>query len=78
MSYFFAGGTFRHQTSQDLDIYVVKVRYADAKRVKLLIWWRNKRTGQRVQIKDKITDNVTITADQFQYWSVVKDIEVHR
>ena len=71
---FFAGGTFKHLTAKDLDIYVVKVRYADSKRAKLLIWWVSKLTGQPVQFGGKLTDNIVVRADQYQYWSCVDKV----
>jgi hypothetical protein len=42
---FKAGGTYRHLTSQDLDILVIRVPYYDEKRSKLKIHWVDKRSG---------------------------------
>ncbi len=71
---FKSGCLYRHDTSQDLDIFVIKVRYADEKRAKLLIYWMDKRTGNiRVIPGGRIdgTDKVEIQAQDFQYWKKV-------
>lgn len=71
-NHFKPGLTYRHVTGKDLDIYIVRIRYSDAKRAKLLIWWVSQTTGQPVMINGKLTDNVEIKAEDYQYWSVLK------
>lgn len=62
---------YRHDTSKDLDIFVIKVRYQDNKKVKLLIHWVFKSTGNFADLPGlrEGKDNITITEDQFQYWN---------
>lgn len=68
---FKAGCVYRHDTAKDLDIMIVKVRYADEKRSKLLIRWIDMHSGN-VRIfpggKYDGTDNIEIRAKDYQYW----------
>lgn len=70
---FRSGTTYSHDTAKDLDIFVVKVRYADTKRSKLLIRWINKHSG-KVQIipggRMDGTFNIEIQAKDYKYWKV--------
>lgn len=73
-SMFKSGHVYRHLTSKDLDILIVKVRFSDDKRSKLLIKWVNKHTGNVVVIPGKRydgTDNIEIKKKDFQYWKIV-------
>jgi hypothetical protein len=62
---------YRHLTSKDLDIFVVKVRYQDEKRVKLLIRWVYKTNGNFADLPGLRDgkDNIVVSADQYKYWS---------
>lgn len=66
-----SGIKYRHDTSRDLDIFVVKVRYRDEKRVKLLIRWVYKSNGEFADLPGLRDgkDNIIIATDQFKYWS---------
>lgn len=71
---FKSGQAYRHNTSQDLDIFVIKVRYADEKRAKLLIYWLNKHTGNTVTLpggRFDGTDKIEVQAKDFQYWKEI-------
>jgi hypothetical protein len=62
---------YRHDTSKDLDIYILKVRYQDQKRVKLLICWVYKASGNFANfpgLRDG-KDNITIEKNQYKHWS---------
>jgi hypothetical protein len=66
------GWVYRHNTSRDLDILVIKVRYKDSKRSKLLIKWISKFTGDvRYLPSGRMdgTDNIEIQAKDYKYWS---------
>ncbi len=68
-----SGCKYRHDTSKDLDIFVIKVRYQDEKRVKLLIRWVYKTSGQFADfpgLRDG-KDNITIASNQYKYWSIL-------
>jgi hypothetical protein len=65
------GCIYRHDTAKDLDIMVVKVRYVDKKRSKLVIRWIDMHTGNvRYFPNGRIdgTSNVEIQADDYKYW----------
>jgi len=66
-----SGCMYRHLTSKDLDIFVVKVRYQDEKRVKLLIRWVYKTNGNFADLPGLRDgkDNIVVSADQYKYWS---------
>ena len=68
---FTPGCSYRHLTAKDLDIHVVKVRYKDGKRSKLLIWWLSKTTGQPQLFGDKLADNIVVKAEDYKYWSII-------
>jgi hypothetical protein len=67
------GAIYSHDTAKDLDIFVVKVRYRDGKRSKLLIRWISKTNG-KVQVfpggRMDGTDNIEIQAEDYKYWKV--------
>lgn len=65
-----SGAKYRHDTAKDLDILVIKVRYQDEKRVKLLFKWISQITGEVMIFPGNIDgkDNITIKSDQFKYW----------
>lgn len=74
MKKFIPGCVYRHDTAKDLDIMVVRVRYADEKRSKLLIRWIDKHSGNvRVFPSNRYdgADNVEIKAKDYQYWKRV-------
>jgi hypothetical protein len=66
-----SGCKYRHTTAKDLDVYVVKVRYHDDKRVKLLVRWVFQSSGEFANLPGLRDgkDNIIITTDQFKYWS---------
>lgn len=74
MGKFKQGCTYRHDTAKDLDIMVVKVRYANEKKSKLLIRWIDMRSGNVRNFpggRTDGTDNVEIDAKDYQYWKRV-------
>lgn len=75
MSKFHAGVRYSHDTAKDLDIQVVKVRYRDSKKSKLLIRWISKTTGNVTTFPGQRpdgTDNIEIQATDYQYWKPYK------
>lgn len=65
------GCVYRHDTAKDLDIIVVRVRYVDKKRSKLLIRWIDMHSGNARNFPGGRTDgtaNVEIDAKDYQYW----------
>jgi hypothetical protein len=73
MNKFKAGQIWRHDTAQDLDILVVKVRYEDKGRSKLLIKWVSQNSGT-IQMfpggRVDGTDNITINSKDYLYWKL--------
>ena len=72
---FRSGCTYRHDTAKDLDILVVKVRYADEKRSKLLIRWIGMQSGNVRDLPgtsrpDGVT-TVEIRSTDYKYWKRV-------
>jgi hypothetical protein len=67
---FKAGVIYRHDTAKDLDILVLKVRYQDEKRSKLLIKWISKVSG-KVMVGGRMdgTDNITVKSTDYKYWT---------
>jgi hypothetical protein len=66
------GWVYRHNTSRDLDILIVKVRYRDLKRSKILIKWISKLTGDVKYLPSGRMDgtyNIEIQAKDYKYWS---------
>ena len=75
MNSFHAGVRYSHDTAKDLDIQVVKVRYQDSRRSKLLIRWISKTSGNVVTFPGQRpdgTDNIEIQAADYQYWKPYK------
>lgn len=71
---FKSGYVYRHDTAKDLDILIVRVRYADQKRSKLLIKWISKTTGDvRFFPNGRMdgTANIEIQAKDYKYWKRV-------
>jgi len=69
-----SGTLYRHATAKDLDMLVLKVRYKDSKRVKLLVMWVYQTTKNLAKFPGTRfdgRDNVTIKAEDFKYWSKV-------
>lgn len=69
---FKAGHIYKHATAKDLDILVLKVRYANEHKCKLLIKWISKTTGNVLILPGGRldgADNITILAKDYQYWS---------
>ena len=65
---------YRHDTSKDLDIKIVKVTYLNENRVKLKINWINATTGRIIILPDgSLTDKIEVSTSDFQYWKQVKD-----
>lgn len=65
------GYIYAHDTAKDLDILVVKVRYSDENRTKLLIKWISKATGNvRILPNGRLdgNDNIEIQSKDYQYW----------
>jgi hypothetical protein len=65
------GNVYKHDTAKDLDIFVLKVRYRDEKRTKLLIHWIDKLTKNvRVFPGGKFdgTDTIEIQAKDYKWW----------
>lgn len=68
------GCVYRHDTAKDLDILVVKVRYANEKKSKLLIRWVDMFSGNVRNFPGGRTDgkvNIEIQADDYKYWNRV-------
>lgn len=68
------GCTYRHDTAKDLDILVVKIRFSDEKRSKLLIRWIDKHSGNVRTFpssRQDGTDSIEIQAKDYQYWNHV-------
>jgi hypothetical protein len=75
MRKFHRGCTYRHNTSGDLDIYIVSVPYFDEARSKLKVIWVSKRTGKFVYFPGGRADGVSsieIKADDYKYWTQLK------
>jgi hypothetical protein len=71
---FKTGKAYRHDTSQDLDIFVIKVRYSDKNKAKLLIRWMDKNSGNIRTFpgsRPDGADNIEIQAKDFQYWKEI-------
>jgi hypothetical protein len=74
MNRFKSGYIYRHDTAKDLDILVVRVRYADEKRSKLLIKWISKTTGDiRFFPNGRMdgTANIEVQSKDYKYWKRV-------
>jgi hypothetical protein len=72
---FVRGAFYRHDTSGDLDIYVVSVPYFDEKRFKLKVQWISKTTGNLVHFPGQTisgTSDIEIKRSDLQYWSRLK------
>jgi hypothetical protein len=68
---FKSGGTYRHITSQDLDILVIRVPYYDEKRSKLKIHWVDKRNGKIRHLpggRADGKDSIEIKAVDYKNW----------
>ena len=74
MNKFIPGCTYSHDTAKDLDILVLKVRYQDEKRSRLLIKWISKLTG-KVQVfpggRADGLDNITVKSTDYLYWKLL-------
>jgi hypothetical protein len=71
MNKFKQGWVYAHNTAKDLDILIVKVRYSDENRSKLLIKWISKVTGDiRILPGGRMdgNDNIEVQAKDYQYW----------
>lgn len=68
-----SGCSYRHDTSKDLDIFVVKVLHQDEKRVKLLIRWVYKSNGNFADLPGLTDgkDNITIAKTDYKYWNKI-------
>jgi len=76
MNKFLRGIIYRHDTSKDLDILVLKVRYQDEKRSKLLIKWISKVSGKVMVIPGGCmdgTDTITVNSKDYMYWKKAGD-----
>lgn len=65
------GGTYRHITSGDLDILVIRVPYFDEKRSKLKIHWVDKRNGKIRHFPGGRADgiaNIEIQSADYKNW----------
>jgi len=74
MNKFKSGYIYEHDTARDLDILIVRVRYSDEKRSKLLIKWISKTTGEvRIFPNGRMdgTDNIEIQANDYKYWKTI-------
>jgi hypothetical protein len=72
---FVRGATYRHDTSGDLDIYVVSVLYFNETKFKLKVFWVSKLTGKVVFFPGQhtnVTSNIEIQRSDLQYWSRLK------
>ena len=68
------GCVYRHDTAKDLDIMIVRVRYSDEKRSKLLIRWIDIRSGNVRSFPSNRFDgtaNIEIQAKDYQHWKRV-------
>lgn len=66
------GGTYRHITSQDLDILVIRVPYFDEKRTKLKIHWVSKTSGTIRHLPGGRADgqaSIEIKAEDYKNWT---------
>ena len=66
------GCRYRHITAKDLDILVMKVRFSDSKRSKLLIQWIDKHTGNVRMFPGNRYDgrsSIEIRAEDYKWWS---------
>lgn len=72
---FVRGAIYRHDASNDLDIYVVSVPYSDEKRFKLKVQWISKTTGKLMQPTNE-TSNIEIKRSDLQYWSRLNERQV--
>jgi hypothetical protein len=75
MKKFHRGCIYRHNTSGDLDIYIVSVSYFDNSRSKLKVKWVSKTTGKLVYFPGGRTDgisNIEIKANDYKYWTQLK------
>lgn len=73
MNKFNRGCRYQHDTGKDLDIEVVRVRYQDEKRSKLLIKWISKTNGNVVIFPGQRmdgTDTITIYSKDYVYWKL--------
>lgn len=69
---FRSGGTYRHITSQDLDILVIRVPYFDEKRSKLKIHWVSKTSGNIRHLPGGRADgqaSIEIKAEDYKNWT---------
>jgi hypothetical protein len=69
---FKSGFTYSHATAKDLDIFVLKVRYKDDKREKLLVYWISKSSGNIFIVpggRFDGRDNIEIKAEDYKWWS---------
>lgn len=65
---------YRHDTSKDLDIKIVKVIHLNEKRVKLKINWINANSGHIVVLPDgSLIDTIEVSTSDFKYWKQIKD-----
>lgn len=65
------GHFYAHSTAKDLDIFVVKIRFMDTKRVKLLIRWVSKTSKSFVTFPGNRmdgTDNIEVSSEDYKYW----------
>jgi hypothetical protein len=66
---FISGAIYRHLTTKDLDILVIKVRYFDEKRTKLLVKFLTKVGGKICDFKGNGgRENITVECSQYKYW----------
>lgn len=78
---FKSGYIYTHDTAKDLDILIVRVRYVDEKRSKLLIKWISKTTGDvRILPNGRMdgTANLEIKNDDYKYWKRKKEDNFNR
>lgn len=69
---FRSGFTYSHATAKDLDIFVLKVRYKDEKREKLLVYWISKLSGNVCIFPGDRYDgaaNIEIKAEDYKWWT---------
>lgn len=65
---------YRHDTSKNLDIKIVKVIHLNENRVKLKINWINATTGHIIILPDgSLIDKIEVSSSDFQYWKQVRD-----
>ena len=78
---FKSGYIYTHDTAKDLDILIVRVRYVDEKRSKLLIKWISKTTEDvRILPNGRMdgTANLEIKNDDYKYWKRKKEDTFNR